>query len=276
MPAVQAPALWLTVAATTVSAVAVTAMALSDGMHRPLTFAGAILLPDSHSSASQPAAQSSPTPRPSASPTGPRPSATPSASVIGYPSPVAAAIPVQRDFSGVRTSTAPQSSPAAAGGPVARPTRTSPVGEPAAPGTGPSAAAVAQALFTALNTVRTQAGLAPLSWSVNLQRSAAGHNQQMAAADQLASRVADEPSLGVRQANQGIAASYAAESSDCAESAGLGAAMDLQQLMLAEQPPDDSRRQNLLSSAVNTVGIDVLLDPAHNRLWLTEDFAQLP
>ena len=46
--------------------------------------------------------------------------------------------------------------------------------------------------------------------------------------------------------------------------------------MLAEQPPEDSRRQNLLSASLTAVGIDVLLDPAHGRLWITEDFAQLP
>jgi hypothetical protein len=45
--------------------------------------------------------------------------------------------------------------------------------------------------------------------------------------------------------------------------------------MLTEQAPDDSRRQNLLSPAVNTVGIDVLLDPANGQMWITQDFAQL-
>jgi uncharacterized protein YkwD len=127
-------------------------------------------------------------------------------------------------------------------------------------------------LFSSLNNARKQAGLAPLSWSPGLQRSAAGHDQAMAAADELSSRVADEPALGVRQANQGLIANFSAESLGCIESTGSAGAMAVQQQMLAEH---DSRRQNLLSTAVNAVGIDILLDRAHGRLWVTEDFAQL-
>jgi hypothetical protein len=130
-------------------------------------------------------------------------------------------------------------------------------------------------LFSTLNSARKQAGLPPLSWNPALQRSAAGHNQAMAAANQLASRVGDEPALGVRQANQGVLGSFAAESLGYTESTGLAGVMGVQQQMLAEQPPEDSRRQTLLSTAVNAVGIDVLLDPVHGRVWITEDFAQL-
>ena len=97
----------------------------------------------------------------------------------------------------------------------------------------------------------------------------------MAAANQLASRVGDEAALGVRQANQGVVGSYAAESSGYAQSSQSGEALAVQQQMLAEQPPADSQRQNLLSAAVDAVGIDVLVDPVHGGLWVTEDFAQL-
>jgi hypothetical protein len=110
---------------------------------------------------------------------------------------------------------------------------------------------------------------------VRLQRSAADHNQAMAQANQLTSRVAGEPALGVRQANQGVLGSYAAEVVGSTGSASSAGAQAVQQAMLAEQPPDDSYRQTLLSASVDSVGIDVLLDPAHGRLWITEDFAQL-
>lgn len=146
---------------------------------------------------------------------------------------------------------------------------------PATPAPESNPAALAQALLGALNTARTQAGLAVLTWHPGLQRSAAAHNRAMAAANELAFRLAGEPSLGVRQANQGVAASFAAESPGFAKGAGVAGAMAVQQQMLAEQPPNDSRRQNLLSPAVNAVGIDVLLDPAHGRVWITEDFARL-
>lgn len=126
-----------------------------------------------------------------------------------------------------------------------------------------------------MNKARTQAGLPSLIWSPGLQRSAASHNHAMAAANQLAFRIAGEPSLGVRHANQGVVAGFAAESLGYADGTGLAAVLAVHQQMLAEQPPDNSRRQNLLSTAVNAVGIDVLLDPTHGRVWITEDFARL-
>lgn len=97
----------------------------------------------------------------------------------------------------------------------------------------------------------------------------------MASANELAFRIGDEPALGVRQANQGVLGSYAAENVASTQATGLAGALAAQQQMLSEQPPDDSRRQNLLSPAVNAVGIDVLLDPVNSRMWITQDFAQL-
>jgi uncharacterized protein YkwD len=129
-------------------------------------------------------------------------------------------------------------------------------------------------LFSALNTARAQVGLTPLSWSPSLRRSAASHNSAMAAANRLAPRISTEPALGVRQANQGMVANFAAENLGLSETLSQAGALAVQQAMLAEQPPGDGHRQNLLSSTLNAVGIDVLLDPAHGRLWITEDFAQ--
>lgn len=276
MPAVQAPALWLSVAATAVSAVAIGAMVISGGPPRPLTFAGAVLLPADHDSASPAASQTAQPKRPSTPRAEPQASATPTAtpSIASYPAPVVVGLSAQNYPSSTFTPRTPPAPTVAARTPADRPTRTSPSGVPPSPTDRSSA--LAQTLLTALNAAREQAGLTPLSWSANLQRSAAGHNLAMARANQLTSRVGDEPALGVRQANQGVAAGYAAESSICAQSTSLGAALAMQQLILAEQPPADSRRQNLLSGAVSAVGIDILLDPAHGRVWLTEDFAQLP
>ncbi|MEO7263097.1 MAG: CAP domain-containing protein [Jatrophihabitantaceae bacterium] len=278
MPAVGAPALWLSVAATTVSVVAVAAIASSGGPRRPLTFAGAILLPDGHhSAASQSAASGTLFNRPSASRTATPTPAAPSAaaSTTGFQAPAPAVIPVQNTPSGIPA--APSSSPAAAAS-ATRPAsqaHTPRPGVPASPEPGSNTVALAHALFTALNDARRQAGLPPLNWSAGLQRSAAGHNQQMAAANELASRVGDEPALGARQANEGVLANYAAENVGRTEVTDRAGALAVQQLMLAEEPPDDSHRQNLLSTAVSAVGIDVLLDPAHGLLWITEDFAQL-
>lgn len=97
----------------------------------------------------------------------------------------------------------------------------------------------------------------------------------MAAANQLAARTSNEPALGVRQVNQGVLGDYAAEILGQTEILSRAGALAVQQAMLAEQPPEDGHRQNLLSGSLSAVGIDVLLDPAHGRLWITEDFAQL-
>lgn len=278
MPAVRPPTLWLSVAATTISTVAVATMVMSGGPRRPLNFAGAILLPDRHSTA---AAQPSPLSRPSrlgAASTATRTATTtaPPAGPSSYPAPVAVRAPASSDPGIGHSSSVPPLRPADAPAPsptvAGRPPGT---GLPATPVSASNSTVIAQALFAALNTARRQAGLAPLIWSARLQRSAASHNVAMAAANQLAPRIRTEPALGVRQANQGVLAPFAAENLGQSETLSQAGALAVQQAMLSEQPPEDGHRQNLLSSTLGAVGIDVLLDPAHGRLWITEDFAQL-
>lgn len=259
-------------------------MASSDGPRRPLTFAGAILLPDGYDNASpQALAQQAQPSRPGAARNGTRRPAVPSpATSPSHYQPPPAWIAPSQSGSPVRSSpsaSAPTTVPARSVHRTPAPRASGRVndprsGVPATPAPA-STAALAQALFNTVNTERRKAGLPLLSWNTQLQRSAAAHNQAMAAANQLASRVGDEPALGVRQANQGVAGSYAAESVGYTEGVTPAGALAVHQQMLAEQPPDDRDLQNLLSTEVTAVGIDVLLDQAHGRLWVTEDFARL-
>src|SRR5438067_13223153 len=46
----------------------------------------------------------------------------------------------------------------------------------------------------------------------------------------------------------------------------------IHQGMMAEKPPDDGHRRNLLSKDFHRIGISIFID-AKNTLWLTEDFA---
>ena len=46
----------------------------------------------------------------------------------------------------------------------------------------------------------------------------------------------------------------------------------LHQGMIAEKPPDDGHRRNLLSKDFHRIGISISID-AKQTLWLTEDFA---
>ena len=46
----------------------------------------------------------------------------------------------------------------------------------------------------------------------------------------------------------------------------------IHQGMMAEKPPEEGHRRNLLSKDFHSIGINISID-ANNTLWLTEDFA---
>ena len=167
----------------------------------------------------------------------------------------------------------------AAATPTRKITRTLPVRPPSpvppGTGTGSSQSDVAQAIFDAVNAARAQAGLAPLAWDNGLQRSAALHNQAMAAANQLSHQLSGEADLGHRESAQGVNWRWAGENIGVNYQLGIPGALSLHAMMLAERPPNDGHRRNILSPRANVLGVDVLVDTAHHVLWLTEDFAQI-
>ena len=154
-------------------------------------------------------------------------------------------------------------------------TTTQCVGSSGARGTTSTEASIAKVVFTAINHDRTSNGLAPLSWCPNLANSARQHNLTMAAAGTLAHQLDGEAGLGERENEQGVSWSEAGENIGYDGSLSVNGALELHRLMMAEQPPDDGHRQNILSQDFDVVGVDILLDPRNGVLWLTEDFAQL-
>jgi uncharacterized protein YkwD len=148
---------------------------------------------------------------------------------------------------------------------------------PVPPGAGPGSAQadVAQAVFDALNAARADAGLPQLAWNDGLHRSAAQHNLAMAGAGQLSHQLPGEPNLGARITGQGVNWHWAGENIGVNYQVGVPGALSLHAMMLAERPPSDGHRRNIQSPRANAVGVDVLVDPAHHVLWLTEDFAQI-
>jgi uncharacterized protein YkwD len=44
--------------------------------------------------------------------------------------------------------------------------------------------------------------------------------------------------------------------------------------MYREKPPDDAHRLNILSYHYRNIGVDVYVDKAHSKIWLTTDFAR--
>ncbi len=118
-------------------------------------------------------------------------------------------------------------------------------------------------------------GLPAYSWSSVLAGGAHLHNLRMMNYGQLSHQCPGEPDLGTRITNDGIAWRSAGENIGWSNNPDpQQGVLSNHQGMMAEKPPNDGHRQNILSSSFNLVGIDVLVD-AHHNVWLTEDFAQV-
>ena len=144
-------------------------------------------------------------------------------------------------------------------------------------GTGPTATEeqIAQAVFQAINQSRAANGLPPLTWSTALANSARQHNLAMQAANTLSHQLPGEAGLGDRERQQGVNWSWAAENIGETSDTTVNGALALHQAMMSEQPPNDGHRQNILTTDGNLVGVAILIDQQHGKLWLTEDFAQV-
>lgn len=131
----------------------------------------------------------------------------------------------------------------------------------------------ATAVFSQLNAERAQNGLKPLRWSDKLYYSAHRHNLAMAQQDTLSHQLPGEASLGDR-----ISVFYAW--SACGENIGWNSnrsqsgALALETAMVNETPPNDGHRRNILSTVFVDVGVDVIDDSTHGRIWLTTDFGK--
>jgi len=133
---------------------------------------------------------------------------------------------------------------------------------------------LANYVFGLINHDRAAKGLSPYAWSNALAGGAHLHNLRMVVYGQLSHQIPGEPDLATRISNDGIQWSAVGENIGQASypdpQQGL---LAIHQGMMAEQPPNDGHRQNILSTSFKLVGIDVLLD-SKNQVWLTEDFAR--
>lgn len=97
----------------------------------------------------------------------------------------------------------------------------------------------------------------------------------MQAANTLSHQLPGEAALGDRERQQGVNWSWAAENIGATSDQTVNGALGLHQAMMAEQPPDDGHRQNILTTSGTVVGVAILIDQQHGQLWLTEDFAHV-
>ena len=136
---------------------------------------------------------------------------------------------------------------------------------------------LAQRLFKQINHDRAANNLPALVWEPRLERSARQHDLVMAAGCGLMHQCPNESDLGTRISNQGV--QWLAVGENIGEGGPVFSNNDawnmvsmIHQDMMAEKPPDDGHRRNLLSKDFHRIGISIYID-AHHTLWLTEDFA---
>lgn len=129
------------------------------------------------------------------------------------------------------------------------------------------------AVHALINTERAQHGLPPVRMNWNLRTAARRHNVTMARADKLSHQLPGEPYFGRRITNAGYRWDYAGENVGWNSDVSRRGALRLERLMYHEKPPDNGHRLNILSRHFRNVGVDVYVDEAHHKLWLTTDYA---
>lgn len=129
-----------------------------------------------------------------------------------------------------------------------------------------------QQLFALINQDRANQGLFAYTLNGTLSSGAYEHSQRMAGCG-MSHQCPGEPDPCQRVTNEGIAWTT------CGENVGYtspnptswAGVQKIEQYMLAEQPPDDGHRRNLLSTSFHRIGIGIFID-ANSTVWITEDF----
>jgi uncharacterized protein YkwD len=127
-----------------------------------------------------------------------------------------------------------------------------------------------------INAARKKEGLAAYTLSANLSKAAALHNQLMIDGCGMSHRCPGEADLGDRFSAQGVQWSSAGEnigygSAGSSDAAVVGATNGLTDSMLAEVPPEDGHRRNLLSKGFSHIGLSITRD-SKGLVWMTQDF----
>ncbi|HTJ68383.1 MAG TPA: sigma-70 family RNA polymerase sigma factor [Actinospica sp.] len=136
----------------------------------------------------------------------------------------------------------------------------------------------AQQVLDVINKAREQNGLKPYTMSTDLINSASAHNTRMEDGCGLSHQCSGEAALGDRETAAGVQWTSAGENIgeggpvSNTQSSIASMAVSLTNSMLAEQPPDDGHRLNILSSSYTEVGIAVTRD-SNGTVWMTQDFA---
>ena len=135
---------------------------------------------------------------------------------------------------------------------------------------------LAQQLFNQINVDRATQGRPPYAWNNILASGAYQHNIVMTTTGcGLWHQCPNESTPCQRFKDEGITLPACAENIDYSYISAYGDAWTAikthtEQGMLAEQPPNDGHRRNLLSTSLIEIGISIIID-AQGRAWVTED-----
>lgn len=140
----------------------------------------------------------------------------------------------------------------------------------------PTGDAILDAVLAHINEARAGQGRAALTLDANLSRAAELHNEAMLSNGcGLSHRCDGEADLGPRFNAQGVQFRTAGEnigfrSSGSSQSQIVAAANRITDGMLAERPPNDGHRVNLLNAGFTKIGLAVTRDDG--LVWFTQDF----
>lgn len=186
----------------------------------------------------------------------------------------------------VRTPSAtPSSSPSSSVKPSPTPKKTTikPKTTPTATKTGTqrkkapvTSGSVVDQVLAHINAARADEGLGALTLDSQLSQASAKHNQLMIDGCGLSHQCSGEAGLGDRFSAEGVKWSSAGEnigfgSSGSSTADIVKAANGLTDSMLAEKPPNDGHRKNLLNTGFQRIGLSIVRD-SKGVTWMTQDF----
>jgi uncharacterized protein YkwD len=131
---------------------------------------------------------------------------------------------------------------------------------------------VARTVLHVLDAERARHGLPALRMNAALCRSARWHDIAMARANRMSHQLPGERPFTARIARAGYRWRTAGENVGWNGLVSRRGAVQLELLMYREKPPNDGHRRNILNHGFRNVGVDIYVDAAHHKLWLTTDF----
>lgn len=134
---------------------------------------------------------------------------------------------------------------------------------------------VAQGVLVIINQERAANHLPAVLMNTKLISSAYNHNAVMAQHNLMSHQCTGEASLGDRIDAVHYNWSTAGENLGWTTNMSTAGANGLQVMMYNEKAPNDGHRLVTLSRAYRDVGVSVVTDATHEKLWLTVDFGHL-